>query len=389
MEREDCMQQGNATCGKAFLPDSRGTCLRVDLDAIAHNTRILKNLMGSGVAVMAVVKANAYGHGLEPVAKAALSNGASALGVAVPEEGLRLRRAGVDAPVLVLGNVSPEGAEIAVREGLIQTVCDPDGVRLMRKACGKIGKSAEVHLKIDTGMNRIGARSENEVQAVLEALDSAPCLRLTGAYTHFADADNPDDAFSRCQFERFTHLTKMLPRGLVLHAAASDASLRFPWARLDMVREGIALYGCVQDGEELGLRPAMRWETRVAFVKTIEKDDTVSYGRTFTAPGPMRVATLPVGYGDGYPRACSGKARVLLEGVFCPVLGRVCMDQMMVDITALPGVRTGDTAVLMGQQGDQRITARDLAGWADTISYEILLSPHARVPVIYDSRIGG
>ena len=365
------------------FPDSRGTCLRVNLGAIAHNTRVLRQAVG-GARLMAVVKANAYGHGLIPVARTALQNGADFLGVAVPEEGRRLREAGIEAPILVLGNVNPSGARIAVRDRLVQTVFDAAGVQVLERACAEGGAAAEVHLKLDTGMNRIGARTRDEVQGVLSALRAAPHLRLTGAFTHFADADNPDEGFSREQFSRFTHLTQPLPKGLLLHAAASDASLRFPWARLDMVREGIALYGCVQGFDSLGLRPAMRFETRVAYVKDILAGDTVGYGRAFTAPTAMRVATLPVGYGDGYPRACSGRAFVLLHGVLCPVLGRVCMDQMMVDVSHVKDVRAGDTAVLMGRQEERQISAAQLAEWAGTISYEILLSPHARVPVIYD-----
>lgn len=384
-----CYNKDKETGGSSMInnpmPDSRGTCVRVDLEAIAHNARTLKKTVGDKVRMLAVVKANAYGHGLIPVAQTALANGASFLGVAVPEEGRQLRRAGIGAPILVLGNVSPDGAEISVSEGLTQTVCDPRGVELLQAACRKTGKIAEAHLKIDTGMNRIGARNENEVRAVLAALENAPYVKLTGAFTHFADADNPKDSFSRAQFDRFGRLTGLLPAGLLLHAAASDASLRFPWARLDMVREGIALYGCAEGYDDLKLKPAMRFETRVAYVKQIEEGDTVGYGRTYTAASAMRVATLPVGYGDGYPRSCSGKAYVLIHGTECPVLGRVCMDQIMVDVSRLDGVQTGDPAVLMGSQNNGFISASRLAAWAGTISYEILCAPHARVPVIYEN----
>ncbi|MBQ7455591.1 MAG: alanine racemase [Clostridia bacterium] len=365
-------------------PDSRGTCLRVDLEAIAHNARVLKRRVGENVRMLAVVKANAYGHGLIPVAQTALENGASFLGVAVPEEGRRLREAGIDAPVLVLGSVTEEGARISVREELTQTVYDAAGVEKLQCACEEQNARVDVHLKLDTGMNRIGARTAQEVQAVLCALAAAPRVQLRGAFTHFCDADNADDSFSRLQFARFEELAALLPEGLLLHAAASDASLRFPWARLQMVREGISLYGCAEGVDELDLRPAMRFETRVACVKEIAAGDTVGYGRAFTAPTALRVATIPVGYGDGYPRACSGRASVLIGGELCPVLGRVCMDQMMVDVSRAGNVRPGDEAVLMGRQGEKEISAAQLGEWADTISYEILLSPHARVPVIYE-----
>lgn len=369
---------------KAYTEDSRGTCLRVDLDTIAHNTRVLKARMGEGVRLLAVVKANAYGHGLIETAKTVLLNGAEWLAVAIPEEGVRLREAGISAPVLVLGNVTPAGAALSVRAGLTQTVCDVYGVQLLEKACEETGSTVDAHLKLDTGMNRIGARTEGEVLDALAALKSAARVHLTGTYTHFADADDADESFSHEQFERFERLSALLPKGLLRHAAASDASLRFPWARLDMVREGIALYGCAQGYEDLDLRPAMQMETRVTFVKQIEAGETVGYGRSFKAERPMKIATIAVGYGDGYPRACSGRASVLLHGKLCPQIGRVCMDQMMADVSAVPDVRPGDTAVLMGKQGDLCITAGMLAEWAGTISYEILLSPSTRVPVLYD-----
>ena len=366
-------------------PDSRGTCVRIDLEAIAHNARQLKKAVGPETAMMAVVKANAYGHGLIPVALTALQNGADALGVAVPEEGRALRQAGISAPVLVLGNATPEGAMISCEEGLIQTVCDARGVELLQDACRKAGKIAQVHLKIDTGMNRIGARTEDEIRSVLSALEKAPYVKLTGAFTHFADADNPDDSFAKAQFERFRRMTALLPQGLTLHAAASDASLRFPWARLNMVREGISLYGCAEGYDDIELKPAMSLETRVAYVKSIVEGDTVGYGRTYTAASAMRVATLPVGYGDGYPRSCSNKGYVLIHGTECPIVGRVCMDQLMADVSRVPDVQAGDAAVLMGRQGNGSITANRLAGWAGTISYEILCAPHARVPMVYEN----
>ena len=372
----------------ANRPDSRGTCIRVDLAAIAHNARTLKKAVGD-VRMLAVVKANAYGHGLVPVAKTALENGASFLGVAVPEEGRALRQAGIGAPILVLGNATPEGAVISAAEGLTQAISDARGVRIMQRACEQTGKDAEIHLKLDTGMCRIGARTEDEVRGVLAALKDAPRVHLAGAFTHFSDADNPDDGFSRFQFERFKRLSAQLPDGLLLHAAASDASLRFPWARLDMVREGIALYGCAEGYPDLDLLPAMRFETRIAYAKEIDAGDTVGYGRTFRAEKPMRVATLPVGYGDGYLRACSNRAKVLIGGQECPLLGRVCMDQMMADISGVPDAAPGDEAVLMGRQGDACISASRLAAWAGTISYEVLLSPHTRVPVIYEPQPEG
>ena len=364
---------------KSLQPDSRGACVRVDLSAIAQNIYTLRARLGAQVRMLAVVKANAYGHGLVPTAKKAVACGVDFLGVAVPEEGAALRKACVTAPCLVLGNVSESGALLSAEFGLVQTVCDADGVRRMQNACEALNTRAQVHLKIDTGMCRIGARTAEDVKNVLAAIDAADRVELTGAFTHFANAGDESDV--RRQFERFEEMSQLLPGGLIRHAAASEAALRYPFVRLDMVRIGIALYGC--EGENL--RPALQWETQIAYVKDIQPGDRVGYGGVFTAQNPMRIATIAVGYGDGYLRAFSEKAQVLIHGVRCPVLGRVCMDQTMVDVSHVPGAQQGDTAVLLGAQGDERISAQELAAWGGTICYEVLMLHADRVPVMIEN----
>ena len=363
----------------------RGTYIQVDLGAIARNTRALKESIAPTPHMMAVVKANAYGHGLMEVARTALNNGADHLGVAIPEEGEALRQGGVTAPILVLGAVNEKGARASVRWGLTQAVFDAERVRLMEEAAKSQGKEALAHIKIDTGMGRIGVRDEKELQAVLSALETAPHVRVTGAFTHFADADGADDAYSRRQFERFEAMRKLLPKGILLHAAASAAGARYPFARYDMVREGIALYGCAPVRECPELTPALSWHTEIVYVKELPPGECVSYGCTYVTEKITRVATLPVGYGDGYHRALSGKAQVLIGGTRCPVLGRVCMDQMMVDVTNAPegSAFIGAPCVLLGRQGNEEISADELAAWAGTISYEMLLAATARVPVHY------
>ena len=223
------------------------------------------------------------------------------------------------------------------------------------------------------------------MQALLDALKKAPHVRLTGAFTHFADADGETDDYSMGQIAAFEKLRKQLPEGILVHAAASAASVRYPQARYQMVRQGISLYGCPPIEESKGLEPALSWYTEIAYVKEMAPGDCISYGCTFRAEKKMKVATLPVGYGDGYHRALSGKAQVLIHGVRCPVLGRVCMDQMMVDVTALPegAARNGERVVLLGRQGEDEISAQELAAWAGTISYEMLLAPTSRVPITY------
>lgn len=363
----------------------RGTYIQVDLGAIANNARTLKEAMAPTPHMMAVVKANAYGHGLVQVARTALKNGADWLGVAIPEEGERLREAGVTSPILVLGAVNARGAEASVCFGLTQTVFDEDRVRLLEAAASRRQTRVDVHLKCDTGMGRIGVRTEKELRAVLAALAKAPHVRLTGAFTHLADADADGDDYTEDQLRRFDEMRRLLPPGLLCHAAASAGAARYPKARYQMVRQGIALYGCPTVAEEPPLAPALSWHTEIAYVKTVPAGASISYSRTYQARQETRVATLPVGYGDGYHRALSGRAMVLIGGQRCPVIGRVCMDQIMVDVTDVPQEKTavGAPVVLLGKQGKEEITAGELANWAGTISYEMLLAATARVPIAY------
>jgi alanine racemase len=363
----------------------RPTAITVDTDAIRHNIRLLRETIGPGTALMAVVKANAYGHGLLQSASAAVSAGASWLGVAIAEEGEQLRNAGFTLPILVLGGAASRAAAAAVANGLTQTVFDPAGVSLLQQACEAFGKTVDVHIKMDTGMGRIGVRSASQMKELLGALAKAKNVRLTGAFTHFADADGDTPDYTFRQLISFEKLSAILPGGLLLHCANSAAALKYPDARLGMVRTGIAIYGCPPVKTDLDFRPAMRFATRIVCVKEITAGDCVSYGCAFTAPHALRVATLPVGYGDGYHRAGSNIAYVLIGGTACKVIGRICMDQMMADVSHLASPRSGDEVVLLGTQGDARITADMIGQWCATISYEILLSATARVPVDYAS----
>ncbi len=352
----------------------------VDLAVLRKNVRLIKESLPEGTRLMAVVKADAYGHGMVQVAREALRAGASHLAVALVEEGVGLREAGITAPVLVLGATSYEEALLGVQHGLTLTVCDPVMVQAVEMAACAVDKQALVHLKIDSGMSRIGARTEDEVQAVLHTLADCPHVKLTGTFTHFADADGDDMAFTYQQLERFKQLTSCLPEGILRHCANSAAIHRLPEAAMDMVRAGISMYGYPPVETDMPLEPFMDWRTKVTYVKEIQPGDTVSYGRTFAADKPMRVATMACGYGDGYHRAASGKAEVIIRGKRAKVLGRICMDQMMADVTDIPGVVPGDTVTLMGRDGDERITAEDMAAWAGTISYEVLLAATGRVP---------
>ena len=352
----------------------------VDLAVLRKNVRLLRESLPAGTGLLAVVKADAYGHGMVQVAREALHAGAMHLAVALVEEGVALRSSGIGAPVLVLGATSYEEALLGVEHGLTITVCDAAMVHAVEKAAVDCGKPAMVHLKVDTGMSRIGARNEADVQAVLEAMAECPHVRLNGVFTHFADADGDDMAFTHQQLERFKQLIAPLPEGILRHCANSAAIHRLPEAAMDMARAGISMYGYPPVETDMPLEPFMDWRTRVTYVKEIAPGDTVSYGRTFTADKPMRVATMACGYGDGYHRAASGKAEVIIRGKRAKVLGRICMDQMMADVTDIPGVVPGDVVTLMGRDGNERITAEDIAAWAGTISYEVLLAATGRVP---------
>ena len=347
----------------------------IDLAAIRHNVGVMKSHIAGGARFLAVVKADAYGHGAAPVAKAALEAGADMLAVAIPEEGIELREAGIAAPILVLGGIEESAAEAVVQNDLTQVVFDERRIRALAQAGQKLGRCAEVHLKLDTGMNRIGVRTAEEAQA------------LTGCFTHMATADEPDPTGTLRQIERFEALCKAVkavhPGKIICHGANTASIFRYPQLHADMVRGGLALYGYPPVPEATGLQPAMRWVTRGIYVKTIAPGDRVSYGGTFVATRPTVVMTLPVGYADGYRRGISGKGCVLVRGRRAPILGRVCMDQMMVDVTDIPGAQEGDEAVLLGRQGDEQIDAEEMAAWLDTISYEVLCSPSKRVPRVY------
>ena len=359
----------------------------IDLNAIRHNVGVMRACLADGVKFLAVVKADGYGHGAVQVARAALEAGASMLAVAIPEEGAQLRQAGIDAPILVLGGIEPEAAEAVVACGLTQTVFDEARILALNAAGERLGRTAQVHLKLDTGMCRIGVRTEEEVRALVTRIDSLPSLRLTGCFTHMATADEPDSSGTLAQLARFEALTRALaqvhPGRIIRHAANTASIFCYPQAHYDMVRGGIALYGYPPVPGVAGLRPAMRWVSSGVYVKTIAPGEKVSYGGLFTAQRETRVMTVPVGYADGYRRGMTGKGCVLVRGRRARILGRVCMDQIMVDVTDIPGAQAGDEVVLLGAQGKERIDADEMAAWLGTISYEVLCGPSKRVPRVY------
>ena len=360
----------------------------IDLDAIRHNYRIMLDKMPKGVRVMAVVKANAYGHGILEVARTLSADGCGDLAVAIPEEGVTLRENGIGGNILVLGAATEIAAETAVRQELTQTVFEPTMVRTLEETASRVGKPALVHLKVDTGMGRIGLRTEGEADALALALSEAPHVKVTGIYTHFADADRvmPEGELSdytKMQLERFQALRARFDPSIPAHAANSALSLRCPDAYLSMIREGISLYGYPPVPTDLPFKPVLRWESEIVYIKDIHAGDSVGYGCTFTADRDYRIATVAVGYGDGYHRVMSNRGQMLVCGKRANIVGRICMDQTMIDVTGIPDVAAGTQAVLIGAQGNDFIGADELAKWADTISYEVLLAITTRVPRTY------
>jgi len=366
------------------------TCAEINLDAIAHNVRALKAHIGERTALMAVVKANAYGHGTLPVARVALESGASRLAVGCTEEGVRLRQSGISAPILLMCYNTPAQAADIVRHRLTPTVNGLDLARALSVAVAEQGApDLPVHLKADTGMGRFGLMPE-EVVDFAQVLVSLPGLTLEGFYTHFGTADETDTSHTYRQFELYRQIMRQLEEaGIAIpvqHVANSATTLRFPEMHLDMVRCGIAIYGLrPSPGVRMAvpLRPALTLQTCVARIRTLPSGWGISYGRTFVTSRPTPVALVPVGYGDGYHRVLSNKGAVLIHGRRAPVVGRVCMDQFVVDVTGILDVQEDDEVVVLGRQGKEEISADEIAAWAGTINYEVVTAILPRVPRIY------
>lgn len=398
-----------------LYPD-RPTWVEIDLGAIAHNTRRLKELAGPGVKLMAVLKADAYGHGALRVAQTALNNGADWLAIACLNEAIALRNAGIDAPILVLGYTPPWQARDAVRFDLALTVFNLDVAKALSRAAVALNRQARVHVKVDTGMGRLGLFPE-EVVPFIQSIRNLPGLVIEGLFTHFAVADSREDwaeAYTQEQFTRFQAVIDELAAADItiplIHATNSAATLRYfneqspdpkcptgsfaplrtsCWALVIghssqlVIRPGIALYGLDPSPEvrcPSDFRPALTWKTQIAQVKTMPPGSCVGYGCTYRTQGEERIAVIPVGYADGFRRAPKNWGEVLVRGQRAPIVGRVCMDQTMINVTHIPGVRQGDEVVLIGRQGDEAITVEEVAARLGTINYEVVSEILARVP---------
>ena len=365
----------------------RPTTAYVCLDHIAHNVEAFRGILPAATELMAVVKADAYGHGAVDVARSALSAGVNRLAVAMIDEAIELRKAQIGAPIFILGHTAPEMADLMVRFGFSAAVMESDLARALSDAGVRNNRRVKVHVKVDTGMNRLGVRPE-EAAGFADYVSGLPALELEGVFTHLAAADSPDLADSQRQLERFRLACAGIEsRGLkpIRHAANTAATLALADSHLDMVRLGIGLYGmypAVHMRGRLDLRPALSWVSHVSAVKWIKAGERVGYGGTYVAPNARRIATVPVGYADGYSRKMSNRGLAAVNGRHVPIIGTVCMDQLMLDVTEVP-CNAYDEVVLLGQSGNAVISAEDIAAWMESINYEVTSVLSRRVPRIY------
>ena len=385
-DRAQLPRQGPAWERVRLLSPARPTWVEIDLEAIAGNVRRVAEIIGPEVAIMAVLKADAYGHGAVKVARTALNNGARLMGVACLGEALALRQAGIAAPILVLGYTPPWQAREMVLHDVTATLFSLDVARALSRAAVELRGVARAHLKVDTGMGRLGLLPDQAADFVRQARE-LPGLELEGVFTHFSSADELDRAYTLAQLAAFREVLRAVEEAGVsprwVHAANSAALLTLPESRFNLVRLGIAMYGLDPSPEvgcPPGFRPALSFKTTIAQVKALPAGSAISYGRAYHTAGPARIAVIPVGYADGFRRGPAHWGEVLVRGRRAPLVGRVCMDQTMIDVTAIPDAREGDEVVLIGQQGADRLTAEDVARRLGTINYEVISEILARVP---------
>ncbi len=365
----------------------RPTLVEVNLARLAENLRAIRQKVAPA-KVMTILKANAYGHGLVEVARWMEQQGADYLGVAYLEEGLLLRQNGIRLPVLVLGGIIGNQVPLFLQNDLTLTASSLEKLEQIESAAAQLGLPARVHLKIDTGMERIGVHYYSAAGLLEASLKCKHCL-IEGIYSHFANADAADLSHARLQLERFNEVLRFYERrslpAPLRHIANSAGILQLPESYFDLARPGILLYGVYPSPEAartVAVRPALSWKSRVVYFKVVLPGHPVSYGSTWQSDHPVRVVTVPVGYGDGYFRSLSGKAQVLINGRQYPVIGRICMDQMMVNLE-MGSAYNGDEVILLGEAGGAAITVEHLAEWAGTIPYEILTNINTRVPRVY------
>ncbi|MDO9536404.1 MAG: alanine racemase [Bacillota bacterium] len=369
----------------------RPTWAEIDLTKLGSNVREFRKFLPHSVKLLAVVKADGYGHGAKEAASTALEEGASMLGVASLEEGIYLRQKGISAPVLIMGYTNPQQNIALLNKDLIPTIFSWEAAQSLSQQACSLGKRAAVHVKLDTGMGRLGLSDPREAVKFLEKVSLLPGIYLEGIYTHFAAADEKEKGFTRHQLSLFQNiLTMCANKGInvpLKHAANSAAALGLPETHLDMVRVGISLYGYYPSkdvkSELVSLLPVMSLKSRIIFLKRVREGTPISYGRTYLAGEDTTIATVPLGYADGYSRLLSNKGYMLVSGKRAPIAGRVCMDYTMLDLGKVSSAEEGDEVVAYGFQGSEEITADLAADQLGTISYEVLCNLGSRVPRVY------
>ena len=372
------------------MPSSgRPTICSIDHEALRWNLLQIRNKVGAKVKILSMIKANAYGHGAVAVAQTLAAAGSDAFGVAILEEGVELRQGGIRAPILVLAGAYEDQLAEFFTHALTPVAHELTGLKHLEKAVHSRGKTLHVHLKIDTGMGRLGLAA-GESERWLPEIKKMSALRIEGVFSHFSHAESVEGDYTRQQLAIFTSVVERLRAEQIapplIHFANSAATITLPAAYFDMVRPGIMLYGVYPSpamASQITLKPVLSWKSKILQLKKVPAGTSISYGQTFVTKRESLIATLPVGYADGYQRLLSNRGAVLVGGQRAPVVGRVCMDLTMVDVTDIRNVKQGDEVVLLGRQGTAEISADEIAAWSNTISYEILTSISARVPRIH------
>ncbi|MGN6712916.1 alanine racemase [Anaerocolumna jejuensis] len=363
----------------------------IDLDAICSNINNTRKLLEAKTRLMVILKADGYGHGAVPIAKALSDMAVDCFGVAILEEGIELRKAGIDKPILVLGYTPKGQYQKLVEYDITQTIFQYNTAKELSEEALRQGKTAKIHIKIDTGMSRIGFFDDTDSIEEVKKIAELKGIEIEGIFSHFACADEEDKTSANKQLKKFLDFTEELEQeGIhipIKHIANSAAIIDIPEARLDMVRSGISTYGLYPSEDvkkdAIALKPAMEIKSHVSYVKDVEAGVGVSYGSTYVTGRKTKIATIPVGYGDGYPRQLSSKGRVLIHGMSAPIIGRVCMDQFMVDVTDIPDVNQGDMVTLIGRDKDEFISVEEVANMSYSFNYEFICNVGKRIPRIY------
>lgn len=381
MKESDCLED---------MSEYYRVCAQIDLAAVQKNIEAIRASIRKESKLMVVLKADGYGHGAVPIAKR-IDDTADAYGVAIVEEAVELREVGIQKPILILGYTASHLYDKLIQYDITQTIFQYETAYELNEVAKKAGKTVRIHIKLDTGMSRIGfSATEQSIEEIVK-ISKLSNLSMEGIFTHFAKADEIDKGATTLQYQRFMEMLEQLEqRGVrfaIRHASNTAAIIDLPEYNLDMVRCGIGTYGMYPSVDvqknRVVLTPAMELKTHVSYVKELPKGVGISYNGTYVTERPMRVATIPVGYGDGYPRLLSSKGRVLIHGKSAPILGRICMDQFMVDVSDIPQVKQNDDVTLMGRDGYECIPAEEIAGFAGTLNYEIVCEVGKRIPRFY------